>query len=81
MSNQSPRGAQRGCRRGVVKRAEMCLHKRKEKRKYFLKRRLHEQYRIFSGEHPDVATIGSLDPPEATRLPSGDQAIEGVLSL
>src|SRR2546430_11599139 len=43
----------------VVKRKEMCLPKRKEKAKYFLKRRYHEQYRMFCGEYPDLTAIRS----------------------
>src|SRR2546429_9799500 len=46
----------------VVKRKEMCLPKRKEKAKYFLKRRYHEQYRMFCGEYPDLTAIGSINP-------------------
>src|SRR6266550_4223364 len=45
----------------VVTSQKKCLPKRKEKRKYFLKRRDHEQYRIFCGEYPNLTGIGSVN--------------------
>jgi len=46
----------------VEKVKEMCLLKRKEKSVKFLKRRLYEQYRIFSGKYPDFLTIRPINP-------------------
>jgi DNA transposition AAA+ family ATPase len=40
---------------------EMCLLRRKEKPKYFLKRRYHEQYRIFCNKYPDLTTIRAIN--------------------
>jgi hypothetical protein len=45
----------------VEKRKEMCLLRRKEKREYFLLRRLYEQYRIFCGKYPDLARISPIN--------------------
>jgi len=43
-------------KREMVKRGEMYLIscKRKEKQKYFLRRRHHDQYCMFSREYPDL---------------------------
>src|SRR5437762_3071892 len=61
-----PRDAQRGkpigrARKRLAKEREMCLLKRKEPSEYFLRRRLYDQYDMFTSPDSNLAAIGSLN--------------------
>src|SRR5436190_12353499 len=64
--SEVPRDAQRGkpigrARKRLAKEREMCLLKRKEPSEYFLRRRLYDQYDMFTSPDSNLAAIGSLN--------------------